>query len=76
MDFGMRVCPAFTCKATGAAIKAFCGKVKSFYPIYKEQIERKEELDKLLKDRKKEVYKSLDEVPASGAFANDPVEDK
>ena len=76
MDFGMRVCPAFTCKATGAAIKAFCGKVKSFYPIYKEQIERKEELDKLLKDRKKEVYKSLDEVPAGGAFANDPVEDK
>ena len=76
MDFGMRVCPAFTCKATGVLIKKFCGAVKSFYPIYKEQIDRKDELNKMFKERKKEMYGSLEEVPAGGAFANDPLEDK
>ncbi|MCI8911681.1 MAG: SDR family NAD(P)-dependent oxidoreductase [Clostridia bacterium] len=72
MDFGMRVCPSFTCKATGSLIKKFSPKIASFKPIYAEQIERKSEIKQMKKQRKKSVYKKLEQVP-EGAFKNDDV---
>ncbi|MDE6275406.1 MAG: SDR family NAD(P)-dependent oxidoreductase [Clostridia bacterium] len=74
MDFGMRLCPSLTCKATGGAIKKICPKVQSFKPIYAEQIENKKAIKQMKKDRKKTVYKKLDQVPA-GAFKDDDLTD-
>ena len=68
----MRVCPSFTCKATGSLIKKFSPKIASFKPIYAEQIERKSEIKQMKKQRKKSVYKKLEQVP-EGAFKNDDV---
>ena len=75
MDFGMRVCPALTCKATGSLIKKFSPKVKSFYPIYQEQIENKKAIKQMKKERKKTVYKKNEQIP-QGAFGNDDLQDK
>lgn len=75
MDFGMRVCPSFTCKATGSLMRKFSPKVKSFYPIYQEQIENKKAIKQMKKERKKTVYKKIDQVP-EGAFKNDDLQDK
>lgn len=57
MDLGMRFAPRFTCWATGASVK-WLGKkyVKSFYPIYQEQIENKKNIKELKKLRKKCTY--------------------
>ncbi|MDE7208497.1 MAG: hypothetical protein K2O31_01300, partial [Clostridia bacterium] len=70
MDFGMRVCPSFTCKATGSAMKKFSPKIASFKPIYAEQIENKQAIKQMKKERKKTVYKKLEQVP-QGAFKDD-----
>ncbi len=70
MDFGMRVCPSFTCRATGSLIKKFAQKVASFKPIYEEQIENKDAIKAMKKERKKSVYKKLEQVP-QGAFKDD-----
>lgn len=70
MDFGMRVCPSFTCKATGGAIKKFSPKIASFKPIYAEQIENKQAIKQMKKERKKTVYKKLEQVP-QGVFKDD-----
>ena len=70
MDFGMRVCPSFTCRATGSLIKKFSPKVASFKPIYAEQIENKDAIKAMRKERKKSVYKKLEQVP-QGAFKDD-----
>lgn len=70
MDFGMRVCPATTCKMTGSLMKKFSPKMASFKPIYQEQFDRKEELKQKKKEAKKQVYKKLADVPA-GVFASD-----
>lgn len=70
MDFGMRVCPAITCKLTGTLMKAVAPKVKSFYPIYAEQIERKQEIKQRIQSRKSLNYHAAEEVPA-GPFGDD-----
>ncbi len=70
MDFGMRLCPSLTCKATGSLIKKFSPKIASFKPIYAEQIENKKAIKQMKKDRKKTVYKKLEQVP-EGSFKND-----
>lgn len=74
MDFGMRVCPAITCKLTGKAIKLFAPKISSFYPIYAEQIENKKQIKEKIAGRKKTNYKGLEEVPTKGFFENDIAE--
>ena len=66
----MRVCPSFTCKATGSLIKKFSPKIASFKPIYAEQIENKQAIKQMKKERKKTVYKKLEQVP-QGAFKDD-----
>lgn len=68
MDFGMRVAPSLTQKLTCKAMKAACNLVPAFAPIFKEQIEHKEEIGKELKERKSAMYRSLKEVPEKGAF--------
>lgn len=70
MDFGMRVCPAITCKLTGTLMKAVAPKVKSFYPIYAEQIERKQEIKQRIQSRKSLNFHAAEEVPA-GPFGDD-----
>lgn len=70
MDFGMRVCPALTCKMTGGLMKKMSKKVSSFGPIYAEQYQRADEIKAMMKSRKKEVYKKLEDVP-QGMFKND-----
>lgn len=63
MDLGMRLVPRFTCWATGASVKFFGKKyVKSFYPIYQEQIENKDKIKELKKSRKQYTY-SKKETP-------------
>ena len=57
MDFGMRVCPSFTCKATGSLMRKFSPKVKSFYPIYQEQIENKKDYQTNEKGKKRRIEK-------------------
>lgn len=69
MDFGMRVAPSLTQKLTCKAMKAACGYVPAFAPVFKEQAEKKEEIKIKLKERKEQMYRSLEEVPAKGAFA-------
>lgn len=69
MDFGMRVAPSLTQKLTCKAMKAACGYVPAFAPVFKEQTEKKEEIKIKLKERKEQMYRSLEEVPAKGAFA-------
>lgn len=69
MDFGMRVAPSLTQKITCKAMKAACYYVPAFAPVFKEQIENKEEIKQELKERKEQMYRSLEEVPEKGAFA-------
>ena len=69
MDFGMRVAPSLTQKITCKAMKAACKYVPAFAPIFKEQTEKNEEIKIKLKERKDRTYRSLEEVPAKGAFA-------
>lgn len=69
MDFGMRVAPSLTQKITCKAMKAACRYVPAFAPVFKEQIENKEKIKQELKERKKQMYRSLEEVPEKGAFA-------
>lgn len=69
MDFGMRVAPSLTQKITCKAMKAACHYVPAFAPVFKEQIENKEEIKQELKERKEQMYRSLEEVPEKGAFA-------
>ena len=73
MSLGMRCMPRITPKLSGALMKAAAPKVGSFMPIYKEQIERKDELKQAKKDRKGIIVHSLEEVPQEGAFKNDDV---
>lgn len=68
MDFGMRVAPSLTQKITCKAMKAACYYVPAFAPVFKEQIENKEEIKQELKERKEQMYRSLEEVPEKGAF--------
>ena len=69
MDFGMRVAPSLTQKITCKAMKAACRYVPAFAPVFKEQIENKEKIKQELKERKEQMYRSLEEVPEKGAFA-------
>lgn len=69
MDFGMRVAPSLTQKITCKAMKAACYYVPAFAPVFKEQIENKEKIKQELKERKEQMYRSLEEVPEKGAFA-------
>lgn len=69
MDFGMRVAPSLTQKITCKAMKAACYYVPAFAPVFKEQIENKEEIRQDIKERKQNMYRSLEEVPEKGAFA-------
>lgn len=69
MDFGMRVAPSLTQKITCKAMKAACYYVPAFASVFKEQIEKEDEIKQELKERKDQMYRSLDEVPAKGAFA-------
>lgn len=69
MDFGMRVAPSLTQKITCKAMKAACYYVPAFAPVFKEQIENKEEIKQELKERKEQMYRSIEEVPEKGAFA-------
>ncbi len=68
MDFGMRVMPVSTMRITSKLMKSASGMVSSFYPIYAEQIEQKAQIRKMLKERKKSIYKAKT-VPAQGFFA-------
>ncbi len=70
MDFGMRVCPSTTCKLTGGLMKKFSPKIASFKPIYAEQLDNKDAIKQMKKQRKKTVYKNLEQV-SGGAFGND-----
>lgn len=76
MDFGMRVCPAFTCKATGVLIRSSAERSSPSILYIRNRSTARTSLNKMFKERKKEMYGSLEEVPAGGAFANDPLEDK
>lgn len=69
MDFGMRVAPSLTQKITCKAMKAACYYVPAFAPIFKEQIEKKDEIKHELKERKEQMYHSLKDVPEKGAFS-------
>ncbi len=71
MDFGMRVAPTLTQKITCKAMKAACYYVPAFAPVFKEQIEQKEQIKLELKERKDNMYSSLDDVPQRGAFAKE-----
>ena len=71
MDFGMRVAPTLTQKITCKAMKAACYYVPAFAPVFKEQIEQKEQIKLELKERKDNMYSSLDDVPQKGAFAKE-----
>ena len=71
MDFGMRVAPSLTQKITCKAMKAACYYVPAFAPVFKEQIEKKDEIKLELKERKQIMYSSLDDVPEKGAFAKE-----
>lgn len=69
MDFGVRVAPSFTIKVTGKFMKLASPKMPAFGPIFEEQHNRKDEIKKNLKERKKTMYKSLKDVPEKGFFA-------
>ncbi len=71
MSFGMKLCPVLTTRITASLMKSVCGKVKSFEPIYKEQIDNADMLKQRMKDRKKNIYNSLEEVPVDGPFKED-----
>lgn len=71
MDFGVRVAPTLTQKITCKAMKAACGYVPAFLPIFKEQKENEDEIKSKLKERKKLTYSSLKDVPSKGAFSKD-----
>ena len=73
MSLGMRCMPRLTPALSGGLMKAVCGKVKSFGPIYQEQIDRKKELKEMKKSRKAEIAHSIEDVKADGAFKNDDV---
>ncbi len=70
MSLGMRMMPRITPRMSGSMMKSASGFVKSFQPIYGEQIERKAELKAIKKNRKKEIVHSLDAV-SEGVFKND-----
>ena len=53
-------------------MKKFSPKLASFKPIYAEQFENKAAIKQMKKERKKTVYKKLEQVP-EGAFKNDDV---
>ena len=73
MSLGMRCMPRLTPALSGGLMKAVCGKVKSFGPIYQEQIDRKKELKEMKKSRKAEIAHSIEDIKADGAFKNDDV---
>ncbi|MEG2413537.1 MAG: SDR family NAD(P)-dependent oxidoreductase [Clostridia bacterium] len=68
MDFGMRLCPSITGKLTSKLMKAVAPKVSSFYPIFKEQYDRKEELESNKKLRKEQMAHSLEDIKKEGFF--------
>lgn len=73
MDLGARVAPVFTYKCTEKMLKKLGkGTVPSFAPIFAEQIERKDEIKALKKNRKKVTY-SKNNCPKSKALMNDKV---
>lgn len=71
MDLGVRIAPTLTQKITCKAMKAACYYVPAFAPVFKEQIEQKEQIKLELKERKENMYSSLDDVPQKGAFAKE-----
>ena len=73
MSLGMRVMPRLTPRLSGKLMKLAAPKVGSFMPIYKDQIDRKEEIKQMKKDRKTKLVHSIEEVESKGAFANDDV---
>ena len=73
MSLGMRVMPRLTPKLSSSMMKLAAPKVSSFMPIYGEQIQRKVELKKAKKNRKKLIVHSLKDVPAEGTFIKDDV---
>lgn len=68
MDLGMRVMPTATTRITSKLMCMASGKVKSFYPIFEEQIRNQAEIKRTLKERKKLIRKPK-QLPEKGFFA-------